>query len=369
MATVTADVVELELRARTAAYLATLDSTRRQFDRRMALMASSADVMERRVTAAGNRMSQHLAQAIAAIGVGAAIKSTQELADAWTNAANKLAAAGVPMEQLNSTQQRLADLARETRSEFTSTADLYAKLTRATQELGASENQVARTVETVNKAFKAGGASTQEQISSILQLSQALGSGLLQGDELRSIRENAPLLARAIAKEFDTTVAGLKKLGADGELTADRVFKAILQGSQAIDEQFAKTRSTVGQAFTALQTEAGRFLNQLDRTVGATAGISMFVNKVADDFDLLAQAVTVSAAVVSTALGVRMARAMAQTAVDNSAFVRSVMNGTVGLDLQAEAARRAAGGTLRNARAIARPLKPLSCPQDNAWLL
>ncbi len=351
MPAITADIVELELRARDQAYLASIARTEQQFNRRMELMASSASAMERRVTASANRMSSFLGRAIAAIAVTAAVKDARELADAWTASGNKLAAAGVEMEKVNSTQQRLANLARETRSEFASTADLYAKLTRSTQDLAASEQQVARATETINKAFKAGGASTQEQVSSILQLSQALGSGLLQGDELRSIRENAPLLARAIATEFDTTVAGLKKLGAEGKLTSDRVFKAILEGSQKIDQQFAKTRGTIGEAFTALRTEAGRFLNEFDRATGATVGISKFVNKVADDFDLLAQAVVVSSAVVGAALGVRLTRSLGQAAVQNNEFVKSIMTGKFAFDEAAFAAKRQAGEVLRAARA------------------
>ena len=360
MPAVTADIVEVELRARTEAYIAKIAAAERQFTKRMELMASSATQMEKKVSAAGDRMSGSLRRSLAAIGVAGAIKEAQELADAWTASANKLAAAGVPMEKLASTQQRLADLSRETRSEFASTADLYAKLTRATKDLGANEAQVARATETVNKAFKAGGASTQEQVSSILQLSQALGSGLLQGDELRSIRENAPLLARAIAKEFDTTVAGLKKLGAEGKLTSDRVFKAILVGSQQIDDQFAKTRGTIGEAFTALRTEAGRFLNEFDRATGTTKGISEFVNKAADDFDLLAQSVTIAAAVVGTALGTRLASSLGQAAINNNAFVRSLLDGTVGIDKNAEAARKFAGESLRQARAIADSAKAQS---------
>ena len=347
----TADRVVLELEARTARYMANVNAAQRDFSRRMELMSSSALKMEKSVSGSANLMTQNLGRAIALIGVGAAVKNAQELADAWTSSANKLAAAGVAMEDVGKTQQQLADLARETRSEYASTADLYAKFTRSTKDLGASQEQVARATETVNKAFKAGGASTQEQISSILQLSQALGSGVLQGDELRSIRENAPLLARAIAQEFDTTVGGLKKLGAEGELTADRVFKAILAGSQQIDAQFAVTRSTIGEAFTALRTEAGRFINEFDRATGATQGISGFVNKVADDFDLLAQAVTVSSAVVATAMGVRLTRSLAQTATENSAFVRSIMSGTLSLNAQAEAARKSARDTLLIAQA------------------
>jgi tape measure domain-containing protein len=249
---------------------------------------------------------------LAAIGVALSVREVQQYADAWTNARNKLAAAGVATGQLAARQNELADLANRTRSGFNETVDLYAKLTRATEELGASEAQIARATEIVNKSFKAGGAAASEQAAGILQLSQALGSGVLQGDELRSLRENAPLLAKAIAKEFDTTIAGLKKLGSEGKLTSDRVFKAILNSGKEIDAQFAKTIPTIADSFTKLQTEFGRYINGANAATGASAQLAGFISQVADNFEQLADAAIVAASVIGGALaGQAMVRAAA----------------------------------------------------------
>src|SRR5690606_168511 len=103
-----------------------------------------------------------------------------------------------------------------------------------------------------------------EQAAGILQLGQALGSGFLQGDELRSIRENAPLLAQAIANEFGVTIAKLKDLGAEGELTTDRVFKAILNAQKEIDAIFGTTSSTIAEGFTRVQNALTEYIGQAD---------------------------------------------------------------------------------------------------------
>jgi tape measure domain-containing protein len=248
---------------------------------------------------------------LAAIGVALSIREVQQYADAWTNARNKLAAAGVATGDLARRQNELADLANRTRSGFSETVDLYAKLTRATEDLGANSAQVARATEIVNKSFKAGGAAASEQAAGILQLSQALGSGVLQGDELRSLRENAPLLAKAIAAEFDTTIAGLKKLGSEGKLTSDRVFKAILNAGKDIDAQFSKTIPTISDSFQRLQTEFGRYINSANAATGASAQLAGFINQVADNFDALADAAVVTASVIGGALaGQALARAV-----------------------------------------------------------
>lgn len=265
--------------------------------------------IERRFEKSGQNMARSMGgaatninRAIAGIAVGAAIREVQQYADAWTAAKNKLAAAGVPMDQVNGKQRELVALANETRSSLESTVDLYAKLTRATEALGANQTQVARATETVNKGFKAGGAAASEQASGILQLGQALSSGLLQGDELRSLRENAPLIAQAIAAEFQTTVGGLKVLGAEGKLTADRVFGAILAGSAAIDAQFARTTPTIADSFTILRNEATQFVGELDRATGASAALAAFIIHVSDNLDILVAAAVIAASVLGGVL-------------------------------------------------------------------
>ncbi|TGS09320.1 phage tail tape measure protein, partial [Mesorhizobium sp. M4B.F.Ca.ET.190.01.1.1] len=112
----------------------------------------------------------------------------------WTEAGNKIAASAVVSGRSARSLDDLNKIATDTRSGLTETVDLYAKLLRATAGVAKNEQQVADATEIVNKAFKAGGAEASEQAAGILQLSQALSSGILQGDELRSIRENAPII-------------------------------------------------------------------------------------------------------------------------------------------------------------------------------
>lgn len=265
--------------------------------------------LERRFEKSGQRMAASMGrgalninQAIAGIAVGAAIREVGQYADAWTSAGNQLAAAGVPLDQLAGRQRELVTLANETRTALAPTVDLYARLTRSTEEIGASSAQVARVTEITNKAFKAGGAAAQEQAAGILQLGQALGSGVLQGDELRSLRENAPLIAQAIADEFGTTIGGLKKLGAEGKLTSDRVFEAILRGGQAIDAQFAVTTPTISDSFNVLRNEATLFIGELDKATGASKALGEFIVYVSENLDTLAAAATIAAAVVGGVL-------------------------------------------------------------------
>lgn len=280
-----------------------LNQARGTTNRQLSAVEKRFDQMNASVRRSGEEMARDLRASIAAIGIGVAIREVTGYADVWTTARNQLAAAGVAQDQLAGTMSELVNLARATRSEFGGTVELYAKLTRAGQQLNLTQAEVARITETTLQAFVAGGAAASEQAAAVTQLSQALGSGVLQGDELRSIRENAPLLAEAIAKEFNTTIAGLKELGAEGELTADRVARAILN-ADGIFESFERTVSTVEQAMTNLRTEFTRYIAESRIAQTAIQALGGFIQVVTDNIDLFADAAIVAAAVIGGTLAV-----------------------------------------------------------------
>jgi tape measure domain-containing protein len=227
--------------------------------------------------------------AAAAGGLFAADK-IKDYADAWTVAGNKIAAASAVSGRAGRSLEDLNKIATETRSGITDTADLYAKLLRATSGVAKSEQEVADATEIVNKAFKAGGASASEQAAGVLQLSQALSSGVLQGDELRSIRENAPLIAQAIATEFQTTIGGLKQLGADGKLTVDRVFKAILNAKPVVDRAYGSTTATIADGFTLVENAVTQAVGKLNEATGAGKDVGETLADVASIIDTLSAA-------------------------------------------------------------------------------
>lgn len=216
---------------------------------------------------------------VAGVAGAFAVDKIKDYADAWTEAGNKIAASAVVSGRSARSLDDLNKIATDTRSGLTETVDLYAKLLRATANVAKNEQEVATATEVVNKAFKAGGAEASEQAAGILQLSQALSSGILQGDELRSIRENAPLIAQAIANEFKTTIGGLKQLGADGKLSVDRVFKAILDAKPLIDKAFNATTPTITESAGLVGNALEAFVGKLSDVTGAGGAVRDFLGK------------------------------------------------------------------------------------------
>ncbi len=259
----------------------------------------------------GTGLSRNLLRTGAVLATAFSVREIKLYADAWTQAGNKIRASSQVAGRAGRSLEGIIELANASRTGLTETSDLYSKLLRATKDVAKSELEVAKATLIVNKAFKAGGAALSEQRAGILQLSQALGSGLLQGDELRSVRENAPLLAQALAKEFNTSIAGLKKLGADGELAIDRVFSAILKAQPEIEAAFGKTNATIADSFVRINNAFTQYIGQADASGGISRQLVNGLNDLADSFDTTADfaikfAAIIAAGVLGRSLGIML---------------------------------------------------------------
>jgi tape measure domain-containing protein len=254
--------ISIDLSTNTAKFIAGFQKSATTVERESKRMAASVRGIE--------SSFRLVASSAAAFIGGATVRQISRYADAWTTAGNKIRAASEMSEMQGRSIEALNVIADRSRSGIEATVDLYTKLLRSSAGVAKSEKEVAEATEIVAKSFKAGGAAANEQAAGILQLGQALSSGLLQGDELRSIRENAPVLAQAIADEFGTTIGKLKELGAAGELTSARVFKAIIKGRKDVEAAFAQTKPTIEDAFTRFQNSLIKSIAKLDSTTGAS---------------------------------------------------------------------------------------------------
>ncbi len=266
------------IEANTKSYERAMLRLERKTSRAMKASSRSVKKLDKRIGGLTKTARRFATIAVA----GFAVRKLQRYADTWKEAGNKMRAATAIAGRAGRSLSEINLLANESRSSLEETADLYAKLLRSTVGVAKSEEEIARATVIVNKAFKAGGASMQEQVAGIRQLAQALASGFLQGDELRSIRENAPLIAQAIAKEFETTIGGLKDLGAEGVLVTGRIFKAIINGSEDIESAFARTSQTNQDSFTRLNNSIFQWIGKADTATGVTATLAGWFNTLSD---------------------------------------------------------------------------------------
>ncbi|MBB6632757.1 tape measure protein [Cohnella thailandensis] len=176
-------------------------------------------------------------------------------------------------------QQQVLDTANETRASYLATSDLVSKLGMFTEGVFKDNDQMLAFAERFNKLLVAGGANTVSREIAILQMSQALGSGRLQGDELRSISEAAPLLLKTLSEGMGVARGQLKQLGADGKLTADVIVKAFEKQSGEIDKMFNQMPMTFGGAMTVLKNSLLTWVGTLNQADGPLRNITAQVEK------------------------------------------------------------------------------------------
>jgi len=198
------------------------------------------------------------------------------------NARLKLATSSTA--EYTSQQTALLNIAKQSYTGISDTITLFTKLNPALKQVGATTEQVNSVVASFTKGLQLGGSSAAEASSAILQFSQAMGSGVLRGEEFNAIAEASPKLMSYLAKGLGVAQGELRKMAENGELTASRVSNALLKVKTDIDRDFATLPVTVGKALTNLKTDLSLAINEIDTATGATQslanGIVSFSNSI-----------------------------------------------------------------------------------------
>ncbi|WP_333648048.1 tape measure protein [Lacrimispora sp.] len=153
-------------------------------------------------------------------------------------------------------QELIYQSSQRTRTSYLQTADIVAKLGQRAGDAFSGSDEVVAFVENLNKQFIIAGASQQEISSASLQLTQALGSGVLRGEELNAVFEAAPNVIQTIADYLNVPIGKIREMASDGEITAEIVKNAMLAATDKINEQFDDMPMTWGQAWNLMKNAA-----------------------------------------------------------------------------------------------------------------
>ena len=231
-------------------------------------------------TSIGNKLKSLAATYLGIMG----IRATTNTSDIITSSENRLNnLEGANVEQTAKTMDKIYAASQRARSGYTDMmANVSKTMTLAGDAFGGSIDNAIRFQEIMAKSYTVGGASAAEQASSMYQLVQALGSGVLQGDELRSVREGAPIAYKAIEK-FAQGIYGadknLKDLASDGLITSNMVVAAIMNAEEKIEDSFNNTQMTFAQAMTNIKNVAVKafepLLQKLNDALNSSFGKSI----------------------------------------------------------------------------------------------
>ena len=184
------------------------------------------------------------------------IQKGMDIADVYTNTAARLSLINDGLQTNAELQDKIFAAANRSRGSYTDMAASVAKMGILAKDAFGSNDELIAFTELVQKSFKVGGASGQEQSAGLYQLTQAMASGRLQGDEFRSIMENAPMIANAIAKFTGKSQGELREMSAEGTITADIIKNAMFAMSGDINSKFATMPSTFGDIFTQISNKS-----------------------------------------------------------------------------------------------------------------
>ena len=187
-------------------------------------------------------------------------------------------------QEATQVQEKLYQISQKSGTAYTANADAYAKLGMQLKEVGIKGEETVGIVDLVNKSLIVNGSNTEMASSFQLQFAQAMGSGVLQGDEFRAMLESNGYFAGLLAKELGTNIAGLRKMSKEGELTSEVMLKAFPKMAEEVNAAFSKIPMTVGRAKQILNNVFESLVNDSNKAAGGTS-------KIADSFIGLAQVI------------------------------------------------------------------------------
>ena len=182
-------------------------------------------------------------------------QSIPEIGDAYTLTQARLGLITAEGENVADVNEKIYQSAQRAKSAYMDTAASVSKLGLLAGEAFANTDEIINFAELMNKSFKVGGASIEEQIAGMYQLTQAMAAGKLQGDEFRSIMENAPMLAQAIADFTGKSKGELKEMSSEGEITAEIIKGALFAASDDINSKFEEIPDTWGSTMQRLKNQ------------------------------------------------------------------------------------------------------------------
>ena len=224
------------------------------------------------------------------------------------------------IEEFNAAQREARRIARETGQEYAEIAQLYARTSLALGDVANKQERVTTLTEAVANSLRISGASAAEAASTTRQFSQALGSGVLRGEEFNAIMENGQRLAKALADGLGLPVGKLRELAQQGLLTTDIVERAIASQADTLRQESERIPRTIEQAMTGATDAVAQAVNRLDQEYGVTRSVVESIDDLAQNAD---QAIRALASGIQTAAIPATVALTAKVISGTAAVVRS----------------------------------------------
>lgn len=205
-----------------------------------------------------NKVDNMMGSVVSLVSAYAGFKTIGKLvnlSDEYTQTRARLNLMNDGLQTTDELQEKIFNSAQRARSSYQTQADIVAKLGQRAGDAFKSNNETIAFAENLSKLFVIAGASQQEMASASLQLTQALGSGVLRGEELNAVFESAPNVIQTIADYLNVPIGKIREMASEGQITADIVKNALLGATNDINSQFDSIPMTWSQVWTSVMNE------------------------------------------------------------------------------------------------------------------
>ena len=228
-----------------------------------------------------------LAGAMATLGVGVGIRELSQVSDSYTNLSARINIATKDGGDFKSAMAGVHQVALMTNSSLSATGDLFTRLNAVGKDLGMTQQSSLDLTKTINQAIQISGVSAQASEAFTQQFIQSMQQGTLRGEEYNSMMENGFGVAEALAKGLGVTTGELKNMADNGELGAERVYKALLSQKDAVQQTFDQFPTTIGNALQRISTSWEILIGKMDQSNRASATVADWLVTIASNMDVV----------------------------------------------------------------------------------
>lgn len=224
------------------------------------------------------------------------ISSTLDLSDTMTQTTARLDMMNDGKQSTSELQEKIFAAAQRSRGSYQASADAISKMGIMAGDAFNSNDELIGFVEQLNKQFTIAGTSQEGISAAMLQLTQAMGSGVLRGEELNSVFEQAPTIIQSIADYMKIPIGQIRNMAQEGKLSASVVKTALLSSADATNEKFNKMPMTFGQITTSIKNQALMSFQPILKRIneiGNSQSFQKFINSAINDIDILADMATI----------------------------------------------------------------------------
>lgn len=259
-----------------------------QFEKELKQATDQQERLNQSAKSGGNAMSGLAGKIGGTVAAYASLQAVQNVlnwSDEYSQTSARLNLINDGLQTSAELQEKIFASANQTRASYQSTAGAVAKLGTMAKDAFSSNDEMIGFVEQVNKQFVIAGASVSESENAMLQLTQAMASGVLRGDELNSIFENAPTIIQTVADYLEVPIGTIRDMASEGKITADTIKKAMFKSADATNKKFDSMEMTFGQVWTVFENKASKAFQGVFKDLSGLANsqeLDGFLNAIAD---------------------------------------------------------------------------------------